>query len=258
MADAVGAELTIESGGHQLAAHLVRPSARPTSPPPAVVIAHAFPAGPRAVANDPVALRTLAVRVARELSWSAMTFTFAGVGRSTGTFSMESWVGDLIGATSYLLEVERANGVWLAGFGTGGALCICAGASEPGVRGVISLGAPADFDDWARNPRQLIDFAAAGGIRRPIGEAGEPARLARQLRDISAVRSASGLAPRPLLVLHGSDDEAVPAFDARAIADAHGSAELRILPGASHYLRSDPRAVAIAFGWLERQRALGD
>jgi putative redox protein len=45
----------------------------------------------------------------------------------------------------------------------------------------------------------------------------------------------------------------VPSLDARALADCHGSAELRIIQGAGHRLRHDPRAVAVLLGWLERQ-----
>jgi putative redox protein len=45
-------------------------------------------------------------------------------------------------------------------------------------------------------------------------------------------------------------------FDARVLADAHGSADLRIIDGASHQLRHDPRSVAILLGWLDRQRNL--
>ena len=43
-------------------------------------------------------------------------------------------------------------------------------------------------------------------------------------------------------------------FDARVMADAHGHGELRIVSGAGHDLRHDPRAVAILLGWLDRQR----
>jgi uncharacterized protein len=68
------------------------------------------------------------------------------------------------------------------------------------------------------------------------------------------VACASQYAPRPLLVVHGSEDEAVPPFDARVLADAHGSAELRFINGAGHELRHDPRAVAVLLGWLDRQR----
>ncbi len=58
----------------------------------------------------------------------------------------------------------------------------------------------------------------------------------------------------PLLVVHGSDDDLVPVFDARVLVDAHGDAELRIISGAGHRLRHDPRAVAVLLGWLDRQR----
>ena len=76
----------------------------------------------------------------------------------------------------------------------------------------------------------------------------------RQFRDIRAVACVGRYAPRPLLVIHGSDDEVVPSFDARVVADAHGSAELRLIYGAGHSLRHDPRAVAVLLGWLDRQR----
>ena len=42
--------------------------------------------------------------------------------------------------------------------------------------------------------------------------------------------------------------------DARALADAaDGEVELRILSGAGHRLRHDPRAIAVLLGWLDRQ-----
>jgi len=60
--------------------------------------------------------------------------------------------------------------------------------------------------------------------------------------------------PRPLLLLHGSDDDVVPLMDARTLADAaDGQVELRVISGAGHGLRHDPRAVAVLMGWMERQ-----
>ena len=56
-------------------------------------------------------------------------------------------------------------------------------------------------------------------------------------------------------MIHGSDDDLVPDFDARVLADAHTEADLRLLDGAGHRLRHDPRAMAILLGWLDRQRS---
>jgi putative redox protein len=75
------------------------------------------------------------------------------------------------------------------------------------------------------------------------------------LRSVRAAEAAARLAPRELMVVHGSDDDSVPVFDARAVADAHGTADLRIIQGARHHLRHDPRAIAVLLGWLDRQRA---
>lgn len=62
------------------------------------------------------------------------------------------------------------------------------------------------------------------------------------------------LPPRPVLLIHGSQDEVASPLDARAYVDAvEGHAELRILTGADHNLRHDPRAVALLLGWMERQ-----
>ena len=55
--------------------------------------------------------------------------------------------------------------------------------------------------------------------------------------------------------MHGADDPLVPVEAARAlVAAARGPAELRIIQGAGHWLRSDPRMVATLIGWLDRIR----
>jgi putative redox protein len=77
----------------------------------------------------------------------------------------------------------------------------------------------------------------------------------RELRETRPLSLVAKLAPRPLLLVQGGDDDVVPAIDARALADCHGSAELRIIQSAGHRLRHDPRAIAVLLGWLERQAA---
>ncbi len=117
------------------------------------------------------------------------------------------------------------------------------------------LGARADFDDWASQPRRLLEHARELGAIRGSRFPPHFDEWSREFRRFRPVDAASRFAPRPMLVLHGDDDESVPVSDARQLAQAHGSAALRILPGAGHRLRHDPRALAILLGWLERQKA---
>jgi len=220
---------------------------------PAVVLAHGYPSDVSAAAVAASTLPELGDRIAAEMGWLALTLAFRGCGDSEGSFSLGGWLDDLRAAVDHLHATEAVRGVWLVGFGTGGALSICAAGTDPHIRGVATLGAPADFDDWASHPKRLLEHAREVGM---IKDPSFPADLdawSRELKDLRAVAFAPQLAPRPLLVVHGSDDDLVPAFDARVLVDAHGDAELRIMNGAGHRLRHDPRAVAVLLGWLDRQ-----
>ena len=247
-------EVRFPSNGNLLAAHLARPKMRAdVTSVPSVVLAHGYPSDVSTAAVAASALPELADRLAAEMGWLAMALAFRGCGGSEGSFSLGGWLEDLRAAVDHLRANEQVSGVWLVGYGTGGALAICAAADDPHVRGVASLGAPADFDDWASHPKRLLEHAREVGM---IGEATFPSDFddwTRELRDLRAVSCAAHLAPRPLLIVHGSDDDLVPVFDARVLVDAHGAAELRIMNGAGHRLRHDPRAVAVLLGWLDRE-----
>jgi putative redox protein len=116
----------------------------------------------------------------------------------------------------------------------------------------------ADFDDWAEQPRRFLEHAREIGAVRTPGFPSSFDEWARELRRFRPVDAAHRFAPRSLLVMHGDDDDSVPTADARQLAEAHGAAELRLISGAGHRLRHDPRAIAVLLGWLERQRALAD
>jgi uncharacterized protein len=220
-----------------------------------VVITHGFPGGVRGAKAAATSLPELGTRIADELGWLVLVPALRGAGDSEGHFSLSGWLEDVIAAVAHLRATERPGGIWLVGFGTGGALSLAAAARDPAIKGVAALGAPADFDDWANQPRRLLEHARAIGLIRDPAFPPAFDRWSRELRTIRADQSVRDIAPRPVLVVHGTDDESVPAFDARVVADAHGSAELRMLAGAGHALRHDPRAVAVLLGWLDRQRS---
>lgn len=243
------------SNGNLLAAHLARPPARAdVTTGPAVVLAHGYPSDVNAASAAASALPELADRIAAEMGWTALALAFRGCDASEGSFSLRGWLDDLGAAVAHLETHAEVSGVWLAGFGTGGALSICAAADLPRVQGVAALGAPADFDDWGSHPRRLLEHSREVGMIKERHFPPDMDAWAKELKEIRAVASAPRLSPRPLLVVHGSDDDLVPLFDARVLVDAHGDAELRIVSGAGHRLRHDPRAVAILLGWLDRSR----
>jgi alpha/beta superfamily hydrolase len=251
-----GMDDRVRSGGLVLAAHIARPSGRSSGPLPAVVLCHGYPAVMESADTAAHTFPELADRIASEMGWVALALALRGCAGSEGQFSLGGWLDDLLAAVDHLEREEQPLGVWLAGFGTGGALAICAGARDPRIRGVAALGAPADFDDWAGHPRRLLQHSRDVGL---ITDPDYPESLdtwGKDYRETRAIACVQEYAPRPLLVAHGSEDEVVPSFDARVLVDAHGSAELRLVNGAGHRLRHDPRAVAVLLGWLDRQRHL--
>ncbi len=241
------------SGPLDLVGHLA--GVTTSGPPrPAVVLVHGYPSGPAGTAGATSGLPELADRIAADMDMVAFAPCLRGLGGSGGEFSVKGWKNDVHAAVAHVRATNRVSGVWLAGFGTGGALAVCAGADDEDIRGVAALAAPADFDDWASNPRQLHAHARQVGIVSGDATSALLDGWAREMRLTKAVDGAARLRPRQLLVVHGGDDDLVPDFDARVIADAHTAAELRLLDGAGHRLRHDPRAMAILLGWLDRQR----
>lgn len=247
---------TFRSGGLELGSYLVVPAGSRRRPP-AVVLCHGFPTGPLDARQSGVTFPLLLERISSELGWAGLTFTFRGCGTSEGDFSLQGWVDDLRAAVDHMEQEVNPAGIWIIGANTGGSLALCVAADDPRVRGCALLGPRADFDDWAAQPRRFLEHAREiGAVRRP----GFPSSFdewSRELRRFRPVDGARRLAPRPLLIMHGEDDESVPVSDSRVIAESHGSAETRIIAGAGHRLRHDPRAVAVLLGWLDRQAGPG-
>jgi putative redox protein len=248
-------QVTIESEGLRLVGHLARPATVGAGSPPGLVLCHGFPAGPGGAATSAQTYPALADRLATETGWTVLTFNFRGTGSSEGNFSLRGWLADL-GAAIDAIQEQDVAGVWLAGSSTGGALAICQAAADARVRGVAAMAAPATFDVWAAHPRRFLDHARAIGVIPDRSFPPDPEAWGRELAEIRPHDVISRIPPRPLLIVHGTDDDTVPLQDARSLATATGDAvELRLVHGAGHRLRHDPRAVAFLLGWMERQTA---
>jgi putative redox protein len=182
----------------------------------------------------------------------SLAVSLRGCGASEGQFSLRGWIDDVGRAVSLLVD-EGCRATWLVGSTTGGSVALLAAADDDRVRGVVTIAARADFDDWAREPDRIIEHCRRVRVITDPEYPSSVESWAGELAENRPVVAASKLAGRAFLVLHGAADLQVPPTDARAISMAHGSADLRMIQGGDHRLRHDPRAVAILLGWLDRQ-----
>lgn len=198
-------------------------------------------------------LPELAEHLSNESGWIVATGTLSGVGGSTGTFSATQWRSDLNEILNRVDEGERR--ISLAGFGFGGALALVAASTDERVRGVATFAAPAHLDHWCSSAEEFHRAVQIAGVVADESELLSPRELRDDVLAIDPMGSIALIPPRRLLIGHGADDIEVPVSDARdLVASAEGRAELRIIQGAGHQLRADPRMVATLLGWLDRHR----
>jgi putative redox protein len=123
------------------------------------------------------------------------------------------------------------------------------------VAGVACLGTPASLDALIGDPAGFVERCVRTGVIRTAGYPVAPETWAKELSILHPLEDAGLMKGRPLLVVHGADDPDIPTVDAAALADAAtGPTDLRVVLGAGHWLRADPRVIAILVGWLERRR----
>ena len=123
------------SEGLELVAHLEVPESTDELLP-GVLLVHGFPEGPGGGANSARTLPELANRISSEVGFITMAPLLRGTGESEGCFSLRGWLTDVRQAILELDNYPRVGQIWLVGFGSGGAISICAAALEEKVKGV--------------------------------------------------------------------------------------------------------------------------
>ena len=224
------------------------------APASAVVLVHDFPLEEQSADRTGRSLPVLADRLAAESGWRVLAGCLRGVGGSEGDFSPWGWLEDLRTLAGHAAGLAAGGGVWVVGFGVGGSIGLCLAADDPRIRGVGCLGSPASFAAWSADPRAMVGLAREVGVIQSPGFPPDLSQWAGEFGDLEPLVAAGALRSRSVLVVHGAEDDDVPVSDARQLADVLGGrAELRVLAGAGHRLRADPRAMALLVGWLERQ-----
>lgn len=225
-------------------------------PGPSLLLCHELPRVQNGAADIGRTYPSLADRLAQESGFRVTIGMLRGAGGSEGDFSAGGWLEDL----DFLVDrqVGTAGGrVWLVGFGLGGAVALRQAARDDRVAGAAVLAGPADLAAWVSDRAAVLARCRRSGVITTAGFPEDEAAWAAELVALQPLEAAGKLAGRPLLVVHGTADDEVPTAAARALADAAvptGPVDLRVVPGAGHWLRADPRVVATLIGWVERQR----
>ncbi len=246
---------SLEIDGNEIRVHLAAPSRLQLSAQPGVVLMHGFPRTAHLRGRFAATLPSLADRIAAEIGFPSAAFSARGVDDSGGDFSIKGWMSDLRAVAIHLQERTGCEGFVLVGFGVGGALVLTLAGEFEQVRAVATASAPTDLKQWSRDPRKFVNLCREVGV---ISDPEFPKSLdawGKELAAVNVLESVEGLSEVELLVLHGTDDEIVPVSQARMIVESHGTPAMRLVTGAGHELRNDPRAMALLLGWLERQKS---
>lgn len=222
---------------------------------PALIICHGIPG--KAKVQDDGGYPLLARRFCRE-GFLVLIFNFRGTGGSGGNFDILGWTRDLEGGLKFLCarrDVDPKR-IFLLGFSGGGAVSIYVAARDRRIAGVVACASPAEFRRFLEDKgvESFIQSAREVGI---IRDADFPPSLEEWGRNFSRVRPVDWVAkipPRPLLIIHGTEDEVVAVSQARALyEEVKGRAELFLIEGGEHRLRVDEKAMDKAMAWLKKQ-----
>jgi len=243
--------VTLEVDGIDITGQLYLPEGNGIYP--TVCTCHGIPAG----IPDPTdrGYASLAEKISPH-GFAVLIFNFRGAGASGGNLDMLGWTRDLKAVIDYLYALPQVDSSYLAllGFSGGAAVSVYAAAGDKRVSSVVACACPAEFNlvTIADSPHSLIDhFRSIGAIR----DGDFPASVQDWFNGFELVKPIDYIArifPRPLLLVHGSQDETVEVSHAhRLYARAGEPKQLAVVEGAGHRLRHSEAAMDIVIDWLK-------
>ena len=225
------------------------------APYPTVGICHGIPTEKPDPSNK--GYPPFAERICHQ-GFAVLIFNFRGTGTSGGNFDILGWTRDLKAAIDYLFtqpEVDKSR-LSLLGFSGGAAVSIYVASADSRVSCVAACACPAEFTFITEvdNPQSVIDHFRNIGTIRDKDFPHSTEEWLNGFRLVSPINYIPRIAPRPLLLVHGNQDDTVPVTDAYKLYDKAGEPkQIIIIDGAGHRLRQNERAMAIVIDWLKSQ-----
>src|SRR5579859_521473 len=157
-----------------------------------------------------------------------------GAGRGASVTLAYREVGDFLTALDYAEQRIPGARIGVIGYSMGAAVAIMGSARRPEVRAVIADSPFATHADVvSHNVTRVIRVSG-----RPITTVADfflKRRAGYRAGDVTPVRDAAALAPRPLLVIHGTQDHMIPVSHGKRVYEAAGEPkELWLGEGADH------------------------
>ncbi|MBC7279863.1 bifunctional alpha/beta hydrolase/OsmC family protein [Hoeflea sp.] len=200
--------------------------------------------------KDTLAARRISGELARA-GIAVMRFDFTGLGSSDGEFASTNFssnIEDLRAAAEWLAEHHEAPEI-LVGHSLGGAAVLAIAGELASVRGVVTIGAPAEASHVIGNFGGHVDEIRAEG-EAEVTLGGRPFTIQRQfVEDLNASSLADKIRQmkKPLLVLHAPRDEVVGIDNASAIFTAARHPKSFVsLDDADHLLTGEADATYVA------------
>lgn len=245
----------LNASGQKLAALFCRAAVEEA---PVIIVCHGFTGSKEGGGRALSMAEALALR-----GWHTLLFDFSGAGESEGSaeeITLSRQISDL-GAVVEWCRRQGLGPLLLTGRSFGGTTALCYAAEDSGIAAVCTWAAvarPADL--FCRFVRE---WPAPGQSRVALtGEEGTlyiSREFFRDLERHDPLRAAAAIAPRPLLVIHGTADQVVPCSQAELIYRAAGAPKsIERIPGADHRFSNHQEAVwRTFFAWLDRVRQEG-
>jgi len=203
--------VTFDSDGHRLVGVLYL--ARGEEPKPTVLLLHGCPGLEKNL--------DLAVRL-RDAGWNSLLFHYRGCWGSAGRYDLRTIPRDVTAAVDHLAGCPRVDPGRIAvlGHSLGGWAALVTAAREPRLGAVAVYGAAARLGTGPRLSPALIDKEFTRFLTATPEEfASQWAAVGEQ---VDALADAAAIAPRPLLVVHGTEDRWVPVATARELRERAG------------------------------------
>lgn len=233
------------SEGETIRGNIVAPSGE--GPFPGICKFHGLPGGSDQVSGIATILA--------QAGFAVLTFDFRGFRQSDGIFSLTGEIEDAKASISHLLESELTSDSWVGVYGAsyGGAVAVCTAAQDERVS-VVCLRAPVYDTLWFANSpmirpavEQIIetDPSQIRGIDDPETRKVILGRMVEDAKTHNPMNEVPKVSPRPLLIIHGSDDIGIDLAGVKRLYELAGEPkDLVVVDGADHVL-SDPRAYEI-------------